>query len=308
MPTSDTLARLSVALSFPERFLTAPEIDGPATRAISFRSLNRMSRRVRDRAIGAATIAIQLATWLTHEFSLPDADFPDWPLVTPEEAAVGLRKRWDLGSGPLPNMVHLMEARGVRVFSLVEECRALDGLSFWYEATPYVFLNTTRPADRSRMSVAHELGHLVLHRVEVPSGHRRTETEANRFASSFLMPRESILASVPGTSTLKILEEHASVWNVSVQALVYRLHDIGLISDWRYRSLFIELNTRKDPDPDPGDYGGESSQVFRKVFDLLRAEGIGRTEVADRIHIYPNDLDALVFGLVPTMVSGGNAC
>ena len=307
MPTSDTVARLSVVLSFPERFLTAPEIDGPAARAISFRSLNRMSRGVRDRAIGAATIAIHLATWMAQEFDLPDADFPDWPLVKPEEAAVGLRQRWNLGSGPLPNLVHLLEARGVRVFSLVEKCRSLDGLSFWHEATPYVFLNTTKPAARTRMSVAHELGHLLLHSAEVPSGHRRTETEANQFASSFLMPRDSILASVPNTSNLDALEEHARVWNVSIQALVYRMHEIGLISDWSYRSLFIDLNSRTDPDQQTSDSGGESSQMFRKVFDLLRAEGTGRTEVADCIHVYPDDLDALVFGLVPTVVSDGHA-
>ena len=266
-----------------------------------------MSRGVRDRAIGAATIAIQLATWMTQEFHLPDADIPDWPLVNPEQAAVGLRQLWDLGSGPLPNLIHLLEARGVRVFSLVEECRTLDGLSFWYETTPYVFLNTTKPAARSRMSVAHELGHLLLHGTEVPSGHRRTETEANRFASSFLMPRDRILASISSTSTLEALEEHARVWNVSIQALVYRIHEVELISDWRYRSLFIELNSRSDFDQQPGDCDGESSQVFRKVFDLLRVEGTGRTEVANRIHIYPDDLDALVFGLVPTVVSGGHA-
>lgn len=257
-----------------------------------------MSQRVRDKAVATATIAIQLATWVDGEFVLPKPKIPDWQSVPPEEAALGLRQNWDVGMDPLPNMVHLLESRGVRVFSLVEECRDLDGLSLWHDSTPYVFLNTTKPAARSRFSAAHELGHLLLHRAFGPSGHRTTEAEANRFASAFLMPRDNIIDSVPKDSTLKELEHHARTWNVSVQALIYRMHEIGMTTRWRYRSLFIGYNRRPLDDSGPG----ETSKVYRQVFDLLRAQGRDRSDVADAIHLHLEDLHALVFGLVPTIL------
>lgn len=99
-----------------------------------------------------------------------------------------------LGEAPIANMVHLLETKGVRVFSLVEDCHELDAFSTWLDGTPFVFLNTRKSAERSRMDAAHELGHLVLHRVGRPQG-KEAEEEATRFGAAFLMPRASPTAT-----------------------------------------------------------------------------------------------------------------
>jgi len=81
--------------------------------------------------------------------------------LEPEEAAVTLRRLWGLGNAPIPNMIHLLESKGIRVFSLAEETREVDAFCTWYESKPFTFLNTIKSAERSRFEAAHELGHLM---------------------------------------------------------------------------------------------------------------------------------------------------
>ena len=123
------------------------------------------------------------------------------PGTDPETAAEIVRQEWGLGTKPIPNLLHLMEAKGVRVFSLAQECREVDAFSLWRKQ-PFVFLNTQKSAEHSRFDAAHELGHLVMHwHHELPQG-KQVEREANDFAGALLMPASGILANVPRNPTL----------------------------------------------------------------------------------------------------------
>ena len=84
---------------------------------------------------------------------------------------------------PIKNMIHLLEARGVRVLSLSIDTAQLDAFSMWHADTPFVFLNTKKSCEHSRFDVGHELGHLVLHRHAGAKG-QEVEREANAFASA----------------------------------------------------------------------------------------------------------------------------
>ncbi|MET9565773.1 ImmA/IrrE family metallo-endopeptidase [Streptomyces tauricus] len=74
-----------------------------------------------------------------------------------------VRTRWDLGQAPAPNMVHLLEAHGVRVFSLPPDSLEVDAFAVWRSGVPFVFLHTLKTVERARFFAAHELGHLVMH-------------------------------------------------------------------------------------------------------------------------------------------------
>ena len=192
-------------------------------------------------------------------------------------------------------MIHLLEAHGVRVFSLAEETESVDAFSFWRGATPYVFLNTRKTAEHSRMDAAHELGHLVLHAHGTPKG-REAEREAHIFGSAFLMPAGSIRAEAPrGAANVDQLAKAKGRWNVSVANLAYRMHQLGLLSEWQYRSVFVELNRRgRATEPRaPGQriLQQETSQVLRKVFGTLRREGTSKADVARALNIGLRDLD-----------------
>ena len=178
-----------------------------------------------------------------ERFELPASNLPDLDpgVAGAEGAAILTRVEWGLGVSPIRNVLHLLEAHGVRVLSLVEECREIDAFSFWRGPTPFICVNTTKTAERTVFDLAHELGHLVMHRAHgVPRG-RGEEQEANTFASNFLMPRSDVEAAGLRRPDLVTLAKAKVRWKVSAAALNYRLHDLGITSDWHYRETCIEI-------------------------------------------------------------------
>jgi Zn-dependent peptidase ImmA (M78 family) len=203
-------------------------------------------------------------------------------------------------------MIHLLEAHGVHVFSLAEEVDSVDAFSLWRSETPYVFLSTKKSAERSRMDAAHELGHLVIHGRHQRSRGREVEHEALSFGAAFLMPEGDLKARLPMGGTLRELVVAKKRWNVSAASLVYRLHGLGLISDWQYRMMFQEISRKGYRKNEPRGSQRETSQVLVKVLGVLRAEGVTTAHMATELGISQEDLNALMFGLVLTVVDGGS--
>ncbi len=304
VPSDATVGDLARILRFPNDFFAARSLDVPSSDSASFRALSSMTAGQRDSALGAGALAIELAEWIDARFNLPAPEFQDLRGHTPEAAAGAIRGAWGLGERPIKNVVHLLEARGVRVFSLVEECKEVDAFSLWRGATPYVFLNTMKSGERSRFDACHELGHLVLHRHGAPQG-REAEQEADAFASAFLMPRGHVLAAAPRLPNLDALVKLKRNWNVSVAALAHRLHVLDLMTDWHYRSICIQIAERGYKRNEPNGIQRETSQLLQKVFQSLRDEGMLKLDVAQQLHVDASELDALVFGLVVTSLPGG---
>jgi Zn-dependent peptidase ImmA (M78 family)/transcriptional regulator with XRE-family HTH domain len=305
-PQPSVVEVLARALDFPASFFYEADLEEPPVNGVSFRALTRMTASQRDTALAAGTLAIELEGWLATRFELPETDIPelDRQVVHPESAASIVRTHWGIGEAPVANMIHLLEAHGVRVFSLVQACREVDAFSFWSGTTPFVCLNTVKTAEHSRFDAAHELGHLVLHRGRGSPRGRQEEREADAFASALLMPRADLLAAAPRFPGLSDLVVAKKRWKVSAAALSYRMHKLGVLTDWHYRELCIELarfGRSREPDPSTS----EHSQLLEKVFATLRAEGVARADVAAALHVTPAELDSLVFGLVVSLVEGG---
>jgi Zn-dependent peptidase ImmA (M78 family)/DNA-binding XRE family transcriptional regulator len=304
-PSEAAVRRLADALRFPPEFFQGPDLDEVVPETVSFRALSKMSVSARDQAIEASTLCIELAQSIGARFNLPPCDVPDLSEFKPEAAAQSLRALWHLGERPIGNMIHLLEAKGVRVFSLSEGVdEDIDALSLWKAGTPYVFLNTRKSGERGRFDAAHELAHLVLHAHGSPHG-REAESEANQFASAFLMPAASVFASAPRPATIERLFAAKKIWNVSAAALAHRMHGLKLISDWQYRSICIDLAPYRREEP--GALPRETSQLLDKVFAAVREDRNGKASMARDLGIYPEEIDALTFGLVMTAVRGGLA-
>ncbi len=302
-PSPATLARIAATLRFPTAFFSGPDLDEPPLDGSSFRAFSSRTARQRDRALGSAALALALSDWIDARFTLPEPDVFRLRAADPETAAEAIRSAWGLGERSVRNMVHLLEAHGVRVFSLSEDCAEIDAFSFWREGVPYVFLNTMKSAERSRMDAAHELGHLALHWRGGPRG-RDAEREADLFGSAFLMPRGSVLAEAPRGGRLDDLIRAKGRWNVSVANLTYRMHNLGLLTDWQYRSLFVEISEKGYRTNEPNGLQRETSQVLAKVFKTLRDEGISRAAIARELNIPVEELNKIIFGLVLMPLDG----
>jgi len=303
-PSDKTIEDLASFLNFPIGFFWANDLACPQGDGASFRSMTSATAAQRNSALASGALAIDLAEWIDYRFSLPKYDLAELRDYSPEEAAYEVRIQWGLGERPISNTIHLLEAHGVRVFSLAENCRQIDAFSFWRENTPFIFLNTMKSAERSRFDAMHELGHLVLHRHGGPEG-RIAEKEADSFASAMLMPRADVLAHAQRYPTLQQLIEKKKRWVVALAALNHRLHALGLTSDWQYRTLCIQIaeNGYRVNEPEPTQR--ETSQLFQKVFAALKEDGISRADVARQLEIPAEDFDALVFGLVLVGLDGG---
>nr|WP_269458923.1 ImmA/IrrE family metallo-endopeptidase [Micromonospora siamensis] len=302
-PSIETLDSLARALDFPTSFFSQYQIDDIPLPAVSFRALSKMTAIDRESAIAAGQISMTVNAWIESNFRLPEMRVPNLAGVDPEQAASRLRGLWGLGEQPIPNMVHLLEANGVRVFSLASDCISVDAFSIFRRGTPFAFLNTTKSGERGRFDAAHELGHLVLHGGDRAAYGTEAEDEANRFASALLMPRSGLLAQSIASTPDQILVAKRR-WKVSAFAFAYRLHELGLLSDWKYKVAAQKLSQLGYRKNEIGGISRETSQLLSKVFAALRQEK-GRTSLADEVHLHSSELNKHVFGLVPVVLEGG---
>jgi Zn-dependent peptidase ImmA (M78 family)/DNA-binding XRE family transcriptional regulator len=304
-PSGDTLALLARALDVTPGFLGGEEVDEIPLDAVSFRALSKMTARQRDKALSAGAVALLINDWIEARFNLPAADIPVLTGHDPQSAAEVVRARWGLGERPASNMLHVLEAHGVRIYSLTEENNQLDAYSLYWRGQPVIFLNTGKSGERGRFDAAHELGHLVLHGDHLVPNRPEAEVEANKFAAAFLMPRASVLAQGLRDATPEKILRAKRVWKVSALALAHRLWELGLLTDWGYRAACVQLaqwGYRRD---EPQGIDRESSQLLAKVFRSARQHGETPARVAAAIGITTEELRAHLFGLTLTAIPGG---
>jgi Zn-dependent peptidase ImmA (M78 family) len=297
IPDEDTINKLIIALNYPREFFFRDDVDPIDASTASFRSLKAMTARERDAALAAGELAYEMADWVRKKFNLPTADLLDLSHEhDPSAAARTLRQRWAIGERPIGNMVKLLEAKGVRVFSLAENTKNVDAFSCWRNDEPYVFLNTFKSTERSRFDAAHELGHLILHKHGGAKQGRSAEHEAHLFAASFLMPRDDVLSIIPFVTSVQQIVKAKARWGVSVAALAYRLHKLDILTDWQYRTFCIQIN-RKFGQGEPNGLPPERSSVWQRVLTELWTEGVTKSHIAADLSIPSDEMENLLFGL-----------
>lgn len=297
-PDEGSVAKLADALEYPVDFFYQDDPDELDTSAISFRSLSKMSAKERDAALSAGALGLQLEGWVEDNFSLPKVELIDLSYETdPETAARSLREHWGIGERPIGNMIKLLEAHGVRIFSLSENTASVDAFSFWRDDKPFVFLNNFKTAERSIFDTAHELGHLVLHRHGGPQPSRSAEREADRFASSFLMPAHDVRARMPNIINANVIIAAKARWRVSAMAMAYRCHTLNLLTDWQYKSLCIELGKRGYRSGEPQGIERETSVLWHKILSQLWAEKTTKADIAASLNLPLDELEGLMWQL-----------
>lgn len=297
-PDASTVDRLAGVLGFPSAFFYDGDPEDIDTGAVSFRSFSKMSAKERDAAISAGSLGLQLNAWVEERFGLPDSDLLDLSYETnPEAAASSLRQYWGLGERPISNMLALIETKGVRVFSLAENTASVNAFSFWRDNKPFVFLNNFKTAESSIFDTAHELGHLIMHKHGEPNALRSAEREADRFASAFLMPANDVRARMPRPITLNAVVRAKARWRVSAMAMSYRLMSLGLLTEWQYKSLCIELSKRGYRSSEPNGVDRETSPIWLKVLAHLWTERTTKEQIAASLNLPLDELEGLIWNL-----------
>lgn len=300
-PRPDLIPLLAATLSVPIAFFVAgrPHARVDASKA-HFRSLRSARAWQRDKAIAHVKQVGELTGALEKRVQLPPVDLPGFAggevhagvelPRSPVEAARALRAYWRLGTRPISHLVRRLEARGIVVDAPPPDHagREVDAFSI-ADLRPIMVLTANRTDDvyRYRFTAAHELGHLVLHGDSAP-GDTQHEREADAFAAEFLTPRDSILPELPARVDLRRLVELQRVWGVSVDSLLYRCREVGLLSDQSASRAWRRLaELRSQPGfvaESVSRYPGEQPVMLRQAFDLAAKEtGLTVPELAHEL-------------------------
>jgi Zn-dependent peptidase ImmA (M78 family) len=136
-----------------------------------------------------------------------------------------------------------------------------------------------------------------MHKHGDPKETRSAEREANSFASAFLMPAKDVRATVSRRITTDIVLHAKKRWRVSAMAMAYRLSSLGLLSDWQYKSICIELGKRGYRSGEPGGIDRETSVIWRKVLTQLWSEKTTKNDIATSLHLPLDELEGLIWNL-----------
>jgi Zn-dependent peptidase ImmA (M78 family) len=310
-PEDYVVAKLSAALGYPREFFFLASVDVLDADTVSFRSLKKMGAAERDASLAAGSLGVALYDWIDARFNLPKPDLIDLSKerARPESAARLLRQHWSLGERPIGNVLKLLESKGVRILSLSESTSNVDAYSFWRNDRPYIFLNQEKTAERSVFDGAHELAHLVLHHHAGAKSDRDAESQADQFASAFLMPEGDVLSSAARVYTAAQVVAKKSRWRVSAMALAYRLHKLGLLSEWNHRSICIDLGKMGYRSGEPRGIDRETSVVLAKVLTALWSKRLTKQDIARDLAVPLEEIESLIFGLTdpaPVPARGGS--
>ncbi|ENP0421786.1 ImmA/IrrE family metallo-endopeptidase [Edwardsiella piscicida] len=303
-PTQETVQAYVNALKYPESFFFGNDVESIDPTTVSFRSLRTTKAADQHAAIGAGALGVMLSEYFSTHFTLPQPELPNLRGSESEVAAQVVREAWGLGKKSITNVVHLLEKHGVKVFWLSEETASIDAFSFWKNDVPYIFLNTHKSGERSRFDAAHELAHLVLHRQGDVKG-QNAEREADAFASAFLMPAENVMAVKMAFPTFDKIVQLKSLWKVSAMALIVRMRNLNVLTEWQYNSLMRDATAKGYRTGEPGGIERERSLVIEKIMAALAGNGIHLTQLSDKLNIPLDELSSLLYGV--TAISGGNS-
>ena len=271
----------------PPEALCVPFTRSPAE-GTHFRANMSIAEWKRDRVWARANLIamrlgrVEARADIEPVLALPQLDPADYAAEHGEiTAAQVLRRLWRV-AGPIRSMVELLEAAGV--FVVVEDfCdRGIDAVTLRAsQHHPHlVYVNAALPSDRMRMTLAHELGHLVMDTMTLVSP-VETERRATAFAAEFLAPIDDIAFDLDRVSirTVHELDELRLAWGVSVSSLVVRARERGVLSDYQYRSIYRLLNeTGRMYGPRPG-VAGEQPKLVTAVLEQLTTAGYTTSEL-----------------------------
>lgn len=172
-----------------------------------------------------------------------------------------------LQNGPVKNLTNIIESHGAIVLKTDLFTDKIDGLSTISEkGTRIIMLNRRKSNDRQRFSLAHELGHLVMH-FDMHDYPEEIESEANRFASELLMPASQIRNSLRSL-TFEKLGDLKRYWMVSMRSLVRRAHDLDLMNQRQYRNFQINFSRKGILRSEPIQISEEKPSILNQILSI----------------------------------------
>jgi len=287
--------RLKNMYNMPNSFYGTQYMDNVARSTVFFRKFSAATKRKREQALKQSDfISCNIIKFFEGKIKFPAVDGLFDEIKTsvniekkrdPELWAKLIRRKWNMGTNPISNLIRDLERRGIIVVVMPMD-NDVDGFSYWQDGRPFIFANKNNTAVRLRMSIAHELCHLFFHEEEdVERELKRVEDEAKAFAGAFLLP-EAALHNELYMGSLEQFRYLKSKWRVSINGIVMRAKQLFLIDDNRYTYLQTQISRKKWRKREPEDDVIEQEQpvLLSQAIRLFIDDGImTRDEMIDGI-------------------------
>jgi Zn-dependent peptidase ImmA (M78 family) len=272
-PTQMQVSGFATSLEFVEEFFYLDEqIRHFGSGCIYHRKRKKASQGTLKKLLGLINIRrIQLKKLLQFaEFETPNQfvrlDIDEQG--EPADIARMVRTIWKIPPGPIQNLTRTLEDAGGIVLRCDFGTRDVDAISQWLSGSPPLFLiNSNIPTDRCRWTLAHELGHIVMH--QIPT--KNMENEADKFAAEFLTPHEELRPYLQ-TVTLPELANLKIHWKVSMGSLLMRAAELKTISPRTKKYLFTQMSRRGWLFNEPVELPPELPTLFDELVNVYSSE------------------------------------
>lgn len=298
-PDSSIIIKLAKIFSVkPDYFLRSSEFK---VENFEYRKRSKVSKkeinRIEERTIDYLERYIELEQimGLDEKFLNPLREIEISDGDDAERAAQKLREVWGLGVNPIKNLIETLEEKEVRVFE-IEADKDFDGLAVYSGVIPIIIINKNiDDIVRKRMTIAHELGHLLL-KPSKKLNPREIEGICFRFAGAFLIP-SSVMRNELGESRTKFILnelEHLKLeYGISIQAIMRRAKDLGIITPLKYRTFCIRVKKEGWVKFEVGKYEAEERPIRDKhlLYRALSEEIISASKAASIANITVSELE-----------------
>ncbi len=301
-PTDEVVDRLAVAVGFPRSIFF--EADRSFGLPISLHGNAMYRRKASTGSRALEKLEADLNIRLMHIRRLLrsvdiDASLP-LPSLDPDEfdgdielIAEMVRRTWGIPNGPLFGLTDFVERAGILVVECDLSSIGVDGLTIrTIGSPPCIFIDESAPGDRQRFTLAHELGHVVMH--GVPSA--TMEDEANLFASALLMPRRDIRPYLLDRISIAKLAALKPIWRVSMASLLMRCQSIGVLANNQAQYLWRQMSALGYRRSEPHDIAvkREPVRVLKEVIELhLKELGYTAEDLAISLHVHLKEMEEL---------------
>jgi Zn-dependent peptidase ImmA (M78 family)/transcriptional regulator with XRE-family HTH domain len=291
-PPAEMIPKLAQVLMYREDFFLRQDmVCGIEGATIFHRRRQSVGTKLLARVEAQVNIYRMHIARLLRSVDITDSKFQSYDIEeygNIENIANAVRASWMLSSGPINHLVRAVENAGGIVIPYDFGTMRIDGLSQWiHDLPPMFFINSRLSGDRFRLSLAHELGHMLLHRIPTPD----MEKEAFAFAGCFLMPTRDITPSLNDLSLGKLADLKA-YWKVSMAAIIYRAETLKLIDADRIRRLRIMLAPYRTREP--VDIPVEEPTILSEIIEMhLRELGYTSEELSKLLSIYEPEFSRL---------------
>jgi len=310
VPTPELANKLAAILFVMPEFFEVNDQSPVNEEIVHFRKRSSTRMATKWATLAKAELYRRVIEVFDEYLDLHPVRFPELRAYTQDEiekAAEKCRVDWGLGFGPIDNMTRLAEKLGAFVTSFDSVSDDVDALSVPL-SRPFIVRNTAKKSPcRQRFDIAHEVAHLILHE-GVSTGDRVTESQANRFASALLLPRSAMAKYFPrpigGRIDWQGLSQFKLTWKVSKAAIIYRAHQLSLLTDAQYKTAFFGLKRKGEAIDEKEDclIPQETPELFHKAMKYLTNEmSIDAGSLARRLCITPAMLEELSNG---TLLAG----